>query len=166
MVITRQESRPPPPPAPQVPVPVPNDEVIEEEIVFREMDLSEFSDSLSVMQEGTRGDSDEITSNPQQPPSLVKIVEANTTDEARKAGLKARVWVNFLVDKEGRVEEATIDRVEIYDEDEEKFRTVDSVGYGLTGQILTAALQWKFRPARNNGDPVRSYVKHAFSFGI
>lgn len=163
--ITRQESSPPPP-TPRVPVPVPNDEVIEEEIVFEEVDFSEFSDSLSINETGEAGDSDQIVSSPQQPPSIVKIVEANATDEAKSAGLRARVWVTFLVDKQGKVEEATINSVEKYDEDDGKYKSTQTIGYGLTSEILSAALQWKFRPAKNNGKPVRAYTKHAFYFGI
>ncbi|MDZ7715488.1 MAG: hypothetical protein U5J95_04680 [Balneolaceae bacterium] len=163
--ITRQESSPPPP-TPRVPVPVPNDEVIEEEIVFEEVDFSEFSDSLSINETGEAGDGDEIVSSPQQPPSIVKIVEANATDEAKNAGLRARVWVTFLVDKQGKVEEATINSVEIYDKEEGKYKRAQTIGYGLTSKILSAALQWKFRPAKNNGKLVRAYTKHAFYFGI
>ena len=166
VLITRQESSPPPPPSPRVPVPVPNDEIIEEEIVFQEVDFSEFSDSLSLPEDGRLGDTDRVSANPQRAPSLVKIVEANKTEAAKEADLRVRVWVNFLVGKEGRVEEASIASVEVYDEDEKKFKPVQTIGYGLTGEILTAALQWRFRPAQDQGEPVKAYAKHAFDFGI
>lgn len=164
--ITRQSSSPPPPPRPQVPIPVPNDEVIEEEILeLQDIDITEYSDSMSVGF-GTSGDSDQIASNPQSPPSVVRIVEPTVPDAAKKAGIKAEIMVSFLVATDGQVEEATIAEIKLYDKDGSNFRTVDSINYGLTEATLEAALQWRFRPATQSGEKVRAYTRHIFTYGF
>ncbi len=66
VVRTKQQSSPPPPPKPQVPIPEPNDEIIEEEIVeLEDLNVSQYSDSLSVAMVGSRGEADEPVSSPQ-----------------------------------------------------------------------------------------------------
>lgn len=163
--ITRQESRPPPPPKPRVPIPVPNDQVIEEEIPdLEELNISDDYDPLSEGIVGEEGDSDRVVSNPQSGPSVIRIVEPTTPDEAKKANIKVEVWVTFLVDQEGRVEEANISQIRLYDGNE--FETVQSIGYGITESTLKAALQWKFRPATDNGQPVKAYTRHIFTYGF
>lgn len=161
--VTTQQSSPPPPPRPQVPRPVPNDEVIEEEIVFEDYNPSDFADSLPVQDVGQVGNRDGITGNPDVSPSVVRIVEFNTPEEAVKAGLRARIFINFLVDREGNVEEAYIDHVEVYDREIDRFVEVDRLDYGITEKVLEAAMRWKFRPARKNGEPVKSYAIHSFT---
>lgn len=165
--ITRQTSSPPPPPRPQVPVPVPNDRVIEEEMLtLQEIDVSEYSDSLQVHGLGRIGDSDQVTANPQLPPSVVRIVEPTVPEAARKADIKAEILVSFLVDQQGRVEEATIAQIRLYDDKSDDYRVVQSIGYGVPEATLEAALQWRFRPAKNNGKPVKAFTKHIFSYGF
>ncbi len=166
-VITQHESRPPAPPKPQMPVPEPTDRVIEEDIVtFDEALVSEYSDSLSVNNVGTVGDADEAVDNPQSAPSPIRIVEATTPQAAQEANIKAEIEVSFLVDKEGRVEDASIARIKLYDRESETFQIVDRIGYGITEATLDAALQWKFRPAQNNGKAVKSYSRQIFTFGF
>jgi outer membrane biosynthesis protein TonB len=164
-IITEQSSNPPPPPKPRAPVPVPKDEIIEEEIdLFEDINLSEFSDSLSTSKlPGTAGQG-EVASSPQQPPSIVRIVEATTPEAAKKANIKAELTVSFLVDQQGNVEEASITRIKLYEGDGS--RIVETINYGITEATLNAALQWKFRPARDKGRPVRAYSKQIFTFGF
>lgn len=165
--ITTQKSSPPPPPKPQVPVPVPDDEVVEEELMnLEEMDISEYSDSLEIRGMGRIGDADQVVSNPQQPPSLVRIVEPTIPQAARQADIKAEILVSFLVNKRGNVEEATISQVKLYEKGKDEYRLVKSIDYGLTDATLEAALQWKFRPAKHNGQAVKAYTSHYFSIGF
>jgi outer membrane biosynthesis protein TonB len=165
--ITSQKSSPPPPPRPQVPIPVPDDEVIEEEpLTLENIDISEYTDSLSVAGLGREGDSDQVASNPQMPPSVIRIVEPTVPDAAKKADIKAEILVSFLVDKEGQVEEATISQIKLYNEGSGNYKIVDNINYGLTEATLEAALQWRFRPAKNQGEPVRAFTKHIFTYGF
>jgi len=165
--ITTQKSSPPPPPTPQVPVPVPNDQVIEEEpIVLEELDLDRLPTQMEEQGIGVIGDAERVAANPQLPPSIVRIVEPTIPAAAKKADIKVRVWVNFLVNQDGVVEDASISLIQIYDDDEEKFDVVDRIDYGLTEAILEAALKWKFRPAKDQGKVVKAYTKHIFSYGF
>lgn len=165
--ITTQKSSPPPPPKPRVPVPVPDDEVIEEEMLtLEDIDISEYTDSMSVIGLGKVGDSDQVASNPQLPPSVIRIVEPTVPDAAKRADIKAEIMVSFLVDKNGQVEEATISQIKLFNKDSKTFEMVDHIDYGLTHATLEAALQWRFRPAKNNGQAVKSYAKHFFTYGF
>ncbi|SHG31032.1 hypothetical protein SAMN05443144_12441 [Fodinibius roseus] len=168
-VMTRQVSGPPPPPRPTAPIPEPTDEIIEEEIT--ELDDIQFSENADPLSESTIGDQgrDEgpVAGSPDQPPRIIRIVEPPTPEAAQRANIKAEITVNFLVGTDGRVEEATIEQIRLYEgPDSRDFTIVDTINYGLTEVTLDAALQWKFQPARNNGQPVRTYSKQIFTFGF
>jgi hypothetical protein len=166
-VITRQQGGPPPPPQPQSPIPIPKDEIIEEEITeINDIKVTDYSDSLSVTMLGSQGDSDQPVTNPQTAPSIIRIVEPTVPEAAKKAKVKAEIWVNFLVDRQGRVEEATISQIKRYDPTSDSMREVERIGYGLTEATINAALQWKFRPAKDNGEKVKAYTRHIFTFGF
>jgi len=166
VVMTRQQSQPPPPPTPQVPIPEPNDKVIEEEIKLDEINDTEFSDSLSTSITGSMGDSEKPVTNPQRGPSVIRIVEPTVPEAAKKANVKAEIWVSFLVNEEGLVEEASISQIKLYDQETGNVRNVQTIGYGLADATINAALQWKFRPAKNDGKIVRAYTRHIFTFGF
>ncbi|WP_441000509.1 energy transducer TonB [Fodinibius sp. SL11] len=167
VVRTKQQNSPPPPPKPQTPIPEPTDEIIEEEpIELDDLNVSKYSDSLSVEMIGSDGDADQPVSSPQVAPQVIHIVEPTVPEAAKKVNIKAEVWVNFLVDTDGKVEEASIAEVVLYDQESGEKRTVDRINYGLTEATLTAALQWKFRPARNNGQPVKAYSRQIFTYGF
>lgn len=167
VVRTTQQNRPPPPPKPHVPLPVPNDEIIEEDpIELDNLNISNYSDSLSVEMIGSDGEADEPVSSPQVSPQVIHIVEPTVPEAAKKANIKAEIWVEFLVDKQGKVEEATITRIILYDQETGETKRLNSINYGLTEATLNAALQWKFRPARNNGQPVKAYSRQVFTYGF
>lgn len=166
-IVRTEQTEPASPPKPQVPIPQPTDEIIEEEITeIDDLNISETSDSLSVAMLGNEGDSDEPVSNPQTSPSVIRIVEPTVPDDAKEAAIKAEIWVNFLVDEQGRVEEASIDQIKLYDRESGEVTNVESIGYGLTEATLDAALQWKFRPAQDNGEAVKAYSRQIFTFGF
>ncbi|WP_234572003.1 energy transducer TonB [Rhodohalobacter sp. 614A] len=164
--VTRQASSPPPPPKPQIPVPVPNDVVIEEELEFeQDVDLS----TLPMPEEGAgtamSGDEERIVGNPEIPPSVVRIVEATTpagVPEEYKGRLE--MIVNFLVDTEGEVEEVSIMEIRLYERDGSGFEQLEFVQYGLMDAVLKAAMQWRFRPARQNGRPVKAFTRQRFNY--
>jgi len=168
-VITKQTSSPPPPPRPSLPPePVPNDEVIEEEIEITEFNLPDVLETSELEGPGMLDSNDsslKIHSNPQLPPNIVKIVEPVMPEEAKRNNIKAEIWVEFLVDTEGEVEEATISEIKMYNKKTDKYETVKHIDYGLIEATIKAALQWKFRPAKDNGQKVRAYTKHVFTYG-
>lgn len=167
MIVTTQASAPASPPKPSVPVPVPNDEVIEEEIEFPDindlMSMDEFAEEYST---GQTGNESRISGNPDRPPRVVKIVEPPMPDEAKRAGIKAIIYVNFLVDAAGNVEEAYIAEIRRYAANGRDYEVVKSLDYGLLEATIEAAYKWKFRPASERGEKVGAYAKNTFSFGF
>lgn len=164
--VTRQESSPPPPPKPQVPVPVPNDQIVEEDIDFdTELDLETLPLPEEGVGSGLTGDEDRIVGNPQVPPSVVRIVEA-TAPKGVPQNFEGRLEmiVNFLVDTEGDVEEVSIREIRLYNENGTDFEQLEFVQYGLMDAVLKAAMQWRFRPARQNGEPVRAFTTQRFNY--
>ncbi|MCW9708947.1 hypothetical protein [Fodinibius salsisoli] len=168
-VITRQSSSPPPPPKPTAPIPEPTDEIIEEEITeINNIEFSENPDPLSEAVIGEQGDEEgPVSGNPQQPPRIIRIVEPATPDAAQQANIKAEITVNMLVDKAGKVQEASIKEIRLYDSpNSSDYKMVQTIGYGLTEATLNAALQWTFKPARSNGEVVWAYSTQIFTFGF
>ena len=167
IVRTEQQNSPPPPPKPQTPIPEPTEEIIEEDLIILEnLNVSKYSDSLSIEMIGSDGEADEPVSSPQVPPQVIHIVEPTVPDAAKRENVKAEIWVNLLVDTNGRVEEASINEIIVYDQELGEKRSVQSINYGLTEATLDAALQWKFRPAQNNGNPVKAYSRQIFTYGF
>ncbi len=162
--ITQQQSSPPPPPKPQVPQPVPSDEVIEIDIDFElDLDIPEMPDLEPGTGSATSGDENSIVSNPQVPPTVVRIVEANTPDQVPpELRGNLEMIVSFLVDKQGNVEEASIDEIRRYNNGD--YEVLPYIEYGLMDEVLRAALQWKFRPARQDGEPVRATTTQRFNY--
>lgn len=161
-VRTVQQSSPPPPPAPQVPIPVPNDEVIEEEEIedFNNELFSDALDSLSVTSgEGGEGDR-EVVGNPQVGPSVMRIEEPTFRDENPE---KADIYVEFLVNKKGGVDEAIVQKILLYDKEGNPTIRVNSIEDQVLSKTIKAALNWKFRPARHNGEPVRAWTTNIFT---
>ena len=161
-VRTKQASSPQPPPSPKVPIPVPNDEPIEEEeIEFTEELFSDSGDSLSVTTgEGGQGD-DEIVGNPEVAPSVISIEEPTFENNSPN---KIDIYVTFLVNKKGTVDEASVDKILKYDDDGNATIPIEEEEVvGILPKIIEAALNWKFRPAKVEGKPVRAYNTQIFT---
>jgi outer membrane biosynthesis protein TonB len=93
-------------------------------------------------------------------------VEPEMPDQARKAKIKVIIEVQFIVNEKGQVEEASISQIKLFEDNKDQYTVVDHIGYGLTRATLSAALQWKFRPAVKNGKKVPAYSKHSFTYGF
>jgi len=167
MIITRQANAPAAPPKPQVPVPVPNDEVIDDIIDFPELELLISVDSLSVSTTtGQRGDEERISGNPDRVPRIIRIVEPTLTEEAVQSGIKTMVLVNFLVNRQGTVNEAYIAEIRLYEGKSDDYRVVRDLDYGILQDVLEAAFKWRFRPAQEDGEDVGAYIQEAFLIGF
>lgn len=165
-IATKQDAVAARPPKPQIPVPVPNDEVIEEDI-----ELLDFEDMLSLEklgegEVGQTGDSNEAVASPQKSPTPLRIVEPSTPDAAKRANLVAEVYVTFLVDKNGLVEEFFVSSIRRYESNKSDYTVVQDIGYGILNSVLSAAEKWRFNPAIDNGKPVKAYTTQVFSFGF
>ncbi|SMO38023.1 energy transducer TonB [Gracilimonas mengyeensis] len=165
-IITRQSSAPASPPKPVVPVPVPNDEIIEEEIDFPDMDeIFTNIDAQGEIGTSSVDGEGEIVGSPDRPAGLVRIVEPTVPEAAKRANVKARIEVTFLVGEDGKVEDLSISSIEVMNENG-SFERVNQIGYGLMEATLTAASKWRFSPARHNGEPVKTYVRNSFNIGL
>lgn len=164
-IITRQTTAPAAPPKPVLPVPVPNDEIIEEEIDFPDFDdiFTKYDASGEEGTAETEGEG-EIVGSPQQPAGLVRIVEPTIPQAAKSADVKALIEVTFLVGTDGNVEDFFISEIRVYDE--KSYDTVNEIGYGLMQAVTEAASKWRFSPAKDEGQPVRTYVVNTFRIGF
>lgn len=166
IINTRQQSAPAAPPKPIPPVPVPDDQIIDEEIDFPDIDDLFFENPFRLNEEGTgvEGESEAVVGSPEVLPSIVRIVEPTIPEAAKDAGIKARILVTFLVDTNGAVEEAYVNEIRLYNGDE--YRVVNSIGYGILEAVMEASLKWRFRPAKNEGMAVKTYVENSFTIGF
>lgn len=161
------------PPNPVVPVEIPNDKIIADPLTHLQTENLIEGDTLGIGKmpgsgSGTgagQGSGNAIASNPDFPPSIVKIVEPAIPNRARDAKVKAEVFVNFLVGKNGMPEDVSIAKIRFYDKNQDKWEVVPTIGYGIIDATLEAAAQWRFRPAKNKGKIVRAYTQHIFTFG-
>jgi len=84
-------------------------------------------------------------------PQLVYKPEAEYSEEARKAKAMGDVLVELIVDEKGNVTRA---------------RVVQGMGMGLDEKALEAVRQYRFRPAMENGRPVKVEVNVEIDFHI
>ena len=165
---TRQKQKPPPPPPPLIPVVVPDDVVIEE--------LVELDDNFLILEEYAE---EALDQSGQQPsgnsasfkapdagPKPLRFVEPEYTRAARRKKVRAEIIVEVLVDERGLVRDAKILERFLYKKDSDEKEVVNGIEYGLEESALSAAQRWMFQPAKENGQPVRSYTTLTFSFGV
>lgn len=164
-IVTRQTNAPAAPPKPEIPVPVPNDEVIEEEIDFPEFD-EVFTNFDAMGEEGASetGGEGKLVGSPEQTPRIVRIVEPTISDVAKRQNIKAEIIVTFLVGIDGQIEEAVVSEIRLYDGN--SYEVVEQIGYGILEATLEAALKWRFIPARDDGERVKTYVQNSFNIGF
>ncbi|XXT18869.1 TonB-dependent siderophore myxochelin receptor MxcH [Sorangium sp. So ce429] len=86
-----------------------------------------------------------------EPPQLVEGAEAELPPEARAARQEGKVVLKLLIDVEGRVTEAEV---------------VGPMGRGFDEAARTAALRFRFTPARRGGTPVASRILYAYEFRL
>ncbi len=159
---TEQQMEVPPPPKAQVPVEVPDNTVVEQEDVNFDasLDLSSTLDTTmgppgpdepsTTTAEEDPGD--EIFVAVEQEPELIGGMQAlqkeiDYPDFAEKAGIEGRVFVEFIVDKEGNVQNPKIAR---------------GVHKLLNKEALRVVKKMKFRPGKQR----RRAVKVRFTLPV
>lgn len=163
--ITRQDNAPPAPGQPKIQPVMPQNYVINENLP--ELNNLNFGNLSKLPEIGNgSGSGNGIYSHPENPPSVVKIVEPAVPDQAHRAGIKAELTVRFLVNKAGIVKNVDIVSIKKYAPDMKSYQMVQTIGYGIVDATIKAALQWRFRPAIDHGKPVRAYSTHIFTFGL
>ncbi|CAN5224779.1 energy transducer TonB [soil metagenome] len=146
IIQTRQIETPPPPPRPPVPVEVPNDEIIDDVDIdiSADWDLDDRLDMPPPPQEEEQPEEDFFVVVEQMPEligGLASIQENIRYPEmARRAGIEGRVYVQFIVNERGEVEDP---------------RVIRGIGGGADEEALRAVRQAQFRPGMQRGRPVR-----------
>lgn len=157
IVQTKQEETPPPPPRPQVPVEVPNDEVIEDQNIElnAEMSMDEPLEMPPPPEDEEEEEEDFFVAVEQMPElkgglgSLQKQIEY--PEMARKAGIEGRVIIQFIVNEQGQVENP---------------RVIRGIGGGCDKEALRVVKQAEFEPGRQRGNPVRVQYSLPITFQL
>lgn len=146
IIQTEQQEKPPPPPRPQVPVEVPNDEIIEDQEINLDADLT-LDEPLEMPEEpaGAEEEEEDFFVVVEQMPELVGGMAelqgcVNYPETARKAGIEGRVIVQFIVNEQGQVEDPKV---------------VRGIGGGADEEALRCVKESEFKPGRQRGKPVR-----------
>ncbi|MEO8726885.1 MAG: TonB family protein [Acidobacteriaceae bacterium] len=84
-------------------------------------------------------------------PTVVRQVEPEFSDEARRAKYQGTVLVSIVIGADGLVHDA---------------RLASPLGMGLDEKALEAARQWKFLPGKKDGRPVAVYAQIEVSFHL
>jgi hypothetical protein len=163
--ITFQASSPPPPVRPRIMINQPDWESVD---VPLDLDLTlDLADlyPIPLLETSGVGHSGDIVERPQRAPRVVRIVEAVTPEAVLQQNMRIEIAARFTVDQTGRVEEVVITEIKVREGPGLPTRTVQSVGFGVIEAVYAAGRQWQFRPATENGAPVRAYSHHIFAFG-
>lgn len=152
---TEQEEKPPPPPRPQVPVEVPNDEIIEDQEINIDADIS-MDDPLPEPEPPAEEEEEDffvaVENMPELKGGLGELQQKITyPDMARKAGIEGRVIVQFIVNEDGQVEDP---------------RVVRGIGGGCDEEALRVVKEAQFTPGRQRGNPVRVQYSLPITFRL
>ena len=156
---TKQERRPPPPARPVVPVPTDNPDV-PDDVTIEDTELDLGLDDLAppppleeeVVEEVELEEEEEIVElwRVEKKPKVIKQVEPEYPATAQKANITGKVFVEALIDKDGKVEQiGKITGPKVFHE-----------------VAKAAALQWEFTPAMQNDRPVKVRVSLPFVFRL
>jgi periplasmic protein TonB len=85
------------------------------------------------------------------PPTLLREVKPDYTEEARRLGIRGDVVMEIVVRRDGRVGDV---------------RVLQGLGHGLDERAVTAVRQWSFSPATRRGAPVDVMVEVAMEFKL
>ncbi|MCP4581710.1 MAG: TonB family protein [candidate division Zixibacteria bacterium] len=150
-----------------VPTPVPDEEAPEEDEDFVTMDdLAAMAAPPPVMDLDDMGDQEIVIENMEEllpspdefvayeeAPEKIEDIHPDYPEMARRAGIEGVVWVNALVDKEGKVRDVQILK--------------DSgANAGFEESAIEAAKKTVWKPAISNGQPVATWVSYRIIFTL
>ncbi len=146
IIQTRQIETPPPPPRPAVPVEVPTDEIIDDVDIdiSADWDLDDRMEMPPPPEEEEEEEEDFFVVVEEMPELIGGLASIQSEIEypemARRAGIEGRVYVQFIVNEQGEVEDPQVIR---------------GIGGGADEEALRAVRQAKFKPGMQRGRPVR-----------
>ncbi|TYP92528.1 outer membrane transport energization protein TonB [Fodinibius salinus] len=155
VVQTKQEKKPPAPPAPQVPVEVPNDEIVEDQSIDLDADMS-MDEKLEMPPPPEEEEEEDffvaVENMPELKGGLAGLQkQINYPEMARKAGIEGRVTIQFVVTEDGNVEDPKVIR---------------GIGGGCDKEALRVVKQAEFKPGRQRGEPVRVQYSLPITFKL
>ncbi len=147
IIQTEQIETPPPPPRPPVPVEVPNDEIIEDVDIDISADL-DLGGQLDMPPppppEEEEEEEDFFVVVEEMPELIGGLAELQSKikypEMARRAGIEGRVYIQFIVNEQGQVENPQVIR---------------GIGGGADEEALRVVSQAEFKPGMQRGRPVR-----------
>jgi periplasmic protein TonB len=146
IIQTQHIETPPPPPRPPVPVTVPDDEIIED-IDFQidaELSLGSALELPPPPREEEEPEEDFFVVVENMPELIGGLAELQSRirypEMARRAGIEGRVYVQFIVNERGEVEDP---------------RVIRGIGGGCDEEAIRAVSQARFKPGMQRGRPVR-----------
>lgn len=141
---TEQDLRPPPPPRPPIPVEVPDDAIVEDEPVDLDASLDVAATPPPVRSEKEYEEPEIFLVVEERPEIIGGLAALQRAVQypafAKRAGIQGTVFVQFVVDEEGRVMRAHVTR---------------SVHPLLDEAALKAIRSVRFKPGRQRGRPVK-----------
>ena len=156
---TEQIEQPPPPPKPPVPVEVPNDEILEDDAL--DLDASLDLDAPVALPPPPpppeeEEDEPEIFVIVEQYPEMIGGIaalygEIRFPEIARKAGVEGRVFLKFVVDEQGNVQNPEVTR---------------GIGAGCDEEAIRAISKMKFIPGKQRGKAVKVSMQTAIAFKL
>lgn len=149
-----------------VPEPVPDEEAPEEVHVATQEELAEMAPVAPVedlkdvgVDVDVNNILDELLPSPdefipyEEPPVQVKQVQPEYPPLAQRAGVEGSVWINVLVDKEGKVRDVIVVK--------------DSgANAGFEDAAVAAAYKTVWKPAIANGQPIALWVTYKVDFKL
>jgi hypothetical protein len=157
--ITTQSSPPASPPRPRVSVRTFSDPVIVETDIDIVFDFVINLDPGIARAPGTGVGL--VVRNPQRPPRVQRIVEPIGPDVTTRIEIVAELTVG----SDGRVEDVNIISIKRRNSVSGQLEEVEQIDKAYLDATREAAMQWQFRPATEQGNPVRSVSEHVFTFG-
>jgi protein TonB len=150
---TKQVAKPPPPPRPPVPIEVPNDEVLEEDILDIDAEIS-FEMPADLPPPPPPPVREEVVEEEPEPEIFMVVEEMpellggiqdlqgkiSYPEIAKKAGVEGMVVIQFVVDETGSVADPVV---------------VKGIGAGCDEEALRVVQQAKFKPGKQRGKPVK-----------
>ena len=147
IIQTRQIEAPPPPPKQPVPVEVPNDEILEDVDIDigGDLDLGGNLDMPPPPPPAEEEPEEDFFVVVEEMPELIGgLAELQSKirypEMARRAGIEGRVFIQFIVNEKGEVEDP---------------RVMRGIGGGADEEALRVVSQAKFKPGMQRGRPVR-----------
>jgi protein TonB len=147
IIQTRQIETPPPPPKQPVPVEVPNDEIIEDVDIDigGDLDLGGTLDMPPPPPPAEEEEEEDFFVVVEEMPELIGGLgelqsKIRYPEMARRAGIEGRVFIQFIVNEQGQVENP---------------RVMRGIGGGADEEALRVVSQAQFRPGMQRGRPVR-----------